>query len=192
MPSAGCEPDIGAPPPPVRFAALDFETADRGRDSACALSIVLVENDQILRTWTSLIRPPRAQFEFTYIHGITWQHVKNKPAFGDLWPQISSELEDVDFVAAHNATFDRSVMRACCRSAGIALREMDYLCTVKVARSVWNLYPTKLNDVCRHLKIPLKHHDAVSDSQACAKILLAARDRGVNYASMLDRHRLGL
>ena len=31
------------PPGPVRFAALDFETADYGRDSACALSIVIVE-----------------------------------------------------------------------------------------------------------------------------------------------------
>ena len=33
-------PDPGAPPRSTRFAALDFETADMGRDSACALSIV--------------------------------------------------------------------------------------------------------------------------------------------------------
>jgi len=36
------------------------------------------------------------------------------------------------------------------------------------------IYPTKLNMVCDYLEIPLKHHDALSDAQACAKILMAA------------------
>lgn len=33
-----------------RFAALDFETADYGRDSACALSVVIVDNDRVVDT----------------------------------------------------------------------------------------------------------------------------------------------
>ena len=61
-----------------RYAALDFETADYGRDSACALSVVLVENERIVDSWTSLIRPPRREFVFTYLHGISWQDVKDK------------------------------------------------------------------------------------------------------------------
>lgn len=64
---------------PLRFAALDFETADYGRDSACALSLVIVENDTIADVWTTLIRPPRRDFVFTYLHGIAWEHVKNQP-----------------------------------------------------------------------------------------------------------------
>src|SRR5947207_3289146 len=77
----------GSPPPPdpVRFVALDFETADYGRDSACALAIVTVENDTVIDVWTSLIRPPRRDFFFTYLHGIAWEHVRNKPSFGELW-----------------------------------------------------------------------------------------------------------
>jgi DNA polymerase-3 subunit epsilon len=169
---------------------MDFETADRGRDSACALSIVLVENDTLLQTWNSLIRPPRSRFEFTYIHGITWRDVQHKPSFAELWPEISSVLQGVDFVAAHNASFDRSVLRACCECAGISPARKSYLCTVRLARSVWGLYPTTLAHVCRHLSIPLKHHDAVSDAQACAKILLAARDKGHDYPTLLRQHRL--
>jgi DNA polymerase III subunit epsilon len=197
LPVAECDlaAPVGASPAVARargarFAAIDFETADRGRDSACALSIVLVEDDTVLETWSSLIRPPRTYFEFTYIHGITWREVQHQPSFMELWPEISGILEGVDFIAAHNASFDRSVLRACCASGGIAPARSSYLCTVRLARAVWNLHPTTLADVCRHLCIPLKHHDAVSDAQACARIVLAARSKGHEYVSLLGQHRL--
>jgi DNA polymerase III subunit epsilon len=177
-------------PRPARFAAIDFETADMGRDSACALSIVLVEDDTLVRTWSSLIRPPRSHFVFTYIHGITWRDVQHKPSFAELWPEISSVLEGAEFIAAHNASFDRSVLRACCGSAGMVPAPNSYLCTVRLARAVWGLHPTTLAHVCRHLSIPLKHHDAVSDAQACAKILLAAREEGHDYPTLVRQHRL--
>jgi DNA polymerase-3 subunit epsilon len=123
-------------------------------------------------------------------HGITWRDVQHKPSFAELWPEISSVLQGAEFIAAHNASFDRSVLRACCGSAGISLAANSYLCTVRLARAVWGLRPTTLADVCRHLSIPLKHHDAVSDAQACAKILLAAREEGHDYPHLLRQHRL--
>ncbi|MCX6926910.1 MAG: 3'-5' exonuclease [Verrucomicrobia bacterium] len=175
---------------PGRFAALDFETADYGRDSACALSIIIVENDTVVDTWTRLIRPPRSQFVFTYLHGIAWSDVKNQPSFGELWLEAAQKLEGVDFVAAHNAAFDRSVLKACCNTAGLEPPRKPYVCTVKVARAVWNLRPATLADVCRHLRIPLNHHDAESDAQACARIVLAARTQGHPYDHILKRHAL--
>lgn len=175
---------------PRRFAALDFETADYGRESACALSIVVVENDTVLETWTSLIRPPRREFVFTYLHGIAWEHVKHQPTFGELWPQIANRLAGMDFIAAHNASFDRSVLRTCCEMAGAEPVKQPFVCTVRVARALWGLRPTTLADVCRHLRIPLNHHNAESDAQACAKILLAARQQGCSYAQALKQHSL--
>ena len=186
-----------APRPPVsqpnltgRFAALDFETADTGRDSACALSVVIVDNERVVETWTSLIRPPRRTFEFTYLHGISWNHVKDKPVFGELWPAVAKLLADVDFLAAHNASFDRSVLRACCETAGHEPTALPFLCTVKLARATWDLYPTKLSDVAQHLQIPLKHHDAASDAFACAQILIKAREKGHRYEELLQKHAL--
>ena len=175
---------------PGRFAALDFETADYGRDSACALSIVIVENDTVLDIWTRLIRPPRREFVFTYLHGIAWSHVKDQPSFGELWQEAAQKLEGVDFVAAHNAAFDRSVLRACCDATGFEPLKKPFVCTVKVARAVWNLRPTTLADVCRHLRIPLNHRNAESDAHACARILLAARQQGHPYEHVLKRHAL--
>jgi DNA polymerase-3 subunit epsilon len=173
------------PPAPVRFAALDFETADYGRDSACALSIVTVENDSIIDAWTTLIRPPRRDFVFTYLHGIGWEHVKHSPSFGEAWPDIARKLDGTSFVAAHNAAFDRSVLRACCEQAAVQPISSSFVCTVRAARSIWGFRPASLADVCRQLRIPLRHHDAESDARACARILLAARARGYGYDQVL-------
>jgi len=173
-----------------RFAALDFETADYGRDSACALSVVIVDNDRVVDTWTSLIRPPRQAFVFTYLHGISWRDVQDKPAFGDLWPAVAKRLEGLDFLAAHNASFDRSVLHACCAMSGHKPVAHPFLCTVKLARSTWGIFPTKLSDVASHLRIPLKHHDAASDASACAQILLKAREKGHAYEDLLRQYAL--
>lgn len=133
------KPRAAAPQPVLtgRFAALDFETADYGRDSACALSVVILEHNTIIETWTRLIRPPRSSFVFTYIHGITWRDVQHQPTFGELWPEVALRLEAVDFIAAHNASFDRSVLHACCESAGHPPVTKPFLCTVKLARAIW-------------------------------------------------------
>jgi len=34
------------------------------------------------------------------------------------------------------------------------------------------------NDVCYYLKIPLNHHEALSDALACAKIMIKTIKRG--------------
>lgn len=160
------------------FAAIDFETADYGRDSACALSIVLVEGNKITGQETFLIRPPRKQFIFTYIHGITWADVEGMPDFRGHWPGIAGFLEKAEFLVAHNSGFDRRVMQACCERYGLQPPAHPYLCTMRLARRAWEIYPTKLSDVCARLEIPLKHHDAASDALAAAKIALRALKTG--------------
>lgn len=161
--------------PHGRFAAIDFETADYGPDSACAVALVVVDGLTIVNSGHFLIRPPRQRFQFTYIHGITWEHVKDRPTFGDLWPAAAKLLDGVEFLAAHNAGFDRSVLRACCAVARLPEPTIPFKCTVQLARKTWNVRPTKLPDVCRFLNLQLKHHDAESDATACANIVIAAR-----------------
>jgi DNA polymerase III subunit epsilon len=168
-----------------RFAAIDFETADYGRDSACAIAVVVVDSGEILYQGCSLIRPPRSNFVFSYIHGITWEDVAGQPSFREFWPKLKPIFNGVDFIAAHNASFDRSVLRACCTDSGVAAPQSRFLCTMKLARRLWNLYPTKLPDVCRHLNISLQHHDAASDALACAKIVMETLEKGVPATAML-------
>ena len=157
------------------FVALDFETSDRQRDSACSVAVVRVEGTRITAREHRYIRPPRRAFEFTHIHGITWSDVKAQPAFAAVWRSITPLLEGAEFIAAHNASFDRSVLAASCEESGIKPPALRFECTVQLARRHWELYPTRLPDVCRHLGITLNHHNALSDAEACAKIVIAAR-----------------
>jgi len=158
--------------------ALDFETADHGRDSACAVGIVKVQGTRIIHEETRLIRPPRRTFCFAYLHHITWEDVADQPAFRQVWRTLRPLFEDVDFLAAHNAPFDRSVLHTCCETARIRPPHQDFVCTLRLARQIWGIYPTRLPDVCLNLGLPLVHHDPLSDARASAKIIIEAIQQG--------------
>lgn len=158
----------------TRLAAIDFETASRSPDSACAVGVAFVDGGEVSEVRQFLIRPPRAEFEFTHLHGIGSEHVAHEPDFAAIWSDLAPLIEEVDYLLAHNAPFDRSVLDACCRSAGLLMPSPPFVCTMRLARAVWNIDPTKLPDVCSHLEIPLLHHRADSDAEACARIAIAA------------------
>jgi DNA polymerase-3 subunit epsilon len=168
-------------PPPPRlppldgpFVAIDFETADPGPDSACAVGLVRVEGSRVVRREKVLIRPPRPRVVFSYIHGITWPMVADAPTFADAWPALAPLLDGAAFLAAHNAAFDRRVLAACCAAAGLSAPGLPFRCTVQIARRTWGLTPNDLPSVCRRLGIGLVHHDPASDAEACARIVIAA------------------
>jgi DNA polymerase-3 subunit epsilon len=167
------------------FAALDFETADYRPDSACALAVVRVEEGEIVARKTLLLRPPRRRIMFTYIHGIRWEHVQDAPTFEEAWHEFAPLLEGVRFLAAHNASFDRAVLSACQSAAGLTPVRIPFLCTVRLARACWELRSAALPNVCRFLDLPLNHHEAGSDAEACASIVLAAWLAGFPLARML-------
>ena len=154
----------------MNLLALDFETADHGADSACALGLVRLEHGRIVEAAHRLIRPPRRWFVFTSIHGISWRDVANEPTFGELWADLAALFDRVDYyLVAHHAPFDRGVLRACCGAAGVPAPATPFVCTVRLARAAWDVRPTRLPDVCRHLRLELRHHDAASDALACAR-----------------------
>jgi DNA polymerase-3 subunit epsilon len=164
-------------PNPV-IVALDFETANNSRSSACQLGLVRLEGwrPTLEKAW--LIRPPDPLFIHSGIHGITWEDVEGSPDFSELWPQVAACLEGADYLAAHNAPFDKGVMEGTLAHYGLQAPEQGYLDTVQIARQVWKIYPTKLNLVCEALAIPLQHHEALSDARACAQILIKAQAQG--------------
>jgi len=155
-----------------KFTAIDFETADQGRDSACAVGLARVEGEKIVRTAYRLIRPPRPDILFTYIHDITWEDVEGEPLFGQVWPELAGFFEGIDFIVAHNAPFDKGVLNACCAAAGLEPPPQPFICTVSLSRKELGMKPATLSHVCHHLSIPLKHHNALSDAEACAKIMI--------------------
>lgn len=90
-----------------------------------------------------------------------------------MWREIEPVLEGVDFLAAHNAGFDRGVLAACSERYGLPVQSHDFVCSVQVARWVWGIRRTRLRHVCAHLDIPLNTTPS-REAEASAPFRLAA------------------
>lgn len=171
------------------FTAIDFETATRRSDSACQLAAVRVRGGEIVDSACWLIRPRPFVFSPAniQIHGITPGMVREEPEFGELWPEIQSTLGD-DCLIAHNASFDLGVLMACLESHDHPVPDMQYSCTRAIARRTWPQQPRfGLKPLSDWLGIRFRHHDALEDSIACAKIALAAaEDSGATSLETLE------
>ncbi len=157
------------------FMAMDFETANYKRYSACSLALVMVRNSQIVDEYYTLIQPETDFFwKNIQIHGIHPQDVIDAPKFPEIWQSIQKYYGRDHLVVAHNANFDNSVLSSCLDYYGLDPIHYLSLCTVKSSRKFYpEIANHRLNTVCDYLQIPLNHHhDALEDSRACANILL--------------------
>lgn len=157
----------------MNFVAIDFETANANRASACSLGLVEVQEGIITAEHVWLIDP---QQHFDYrniqIHGITAEMVRGMPTFHELWPTIEPLVQGKQIVA-HNASFDMSVLRYCLDKSLIDYPSFQYFCTYLLSKkTLQDMSSYKLNVIAEHYDIPLNHHEALDDARACAKILL--------------------
>ncbi len=161
----------------MNFCAIDFETACPQRASACAVALVKVRDGKLVDQYYTLIKPPYGMEilpNFTSIHGIRVRDVAYSPTFADAWP-LMRDFIGSDYLVAHNSSFDKSVLKYCLAYYDIDFPLPSFSCTVQCARKAWPMLMNhKLDTVSRYLGIQLKHHEALSDSLACAKIYLAA------------------
>lgn len=156
------------------FVAIDFETANSKRTSACSLGIVSVKNSQIVEKRSWLIYPQPFEFNYfnTLVNGFNENQLRNKPRFSDCWEEIKPYLENQTIVA-HNASFDVSVLLNTLDYYNICYPRSKYLCSFKASRMVFsNLLNYSLDTIADSLGISFCHHDALEDAEATAKILI--------------------
>ncbi|WP_316751477.1 3'-5' exonuclease [Pedobacter gandavensis] len=146
------------------FTAIDFETAQGKRWSICQVGLVRVENGIIKETINRLVCPPDNIYFYrnTEIHGITAERTRRSPDFSTVWKEISSFI-DGQTVVAHNGAFDFSCLTQTLDYYKIAQPVYEKQCTYKI-------YGQKLAALCQEYRIPLNHHDALSDALACAEL----------------------
>ncbi|WP_057874859.1 3'-5' exonuclease [Loigolactobacillus rennini] len=160
----------------MNFVAMDFETANGKRYSACSVALTVVRNDQIVDEFYSLIKPDTPFFwRNTKIHGIHTQDVADAPDFPTLWPHIAPLFQRDRLIVAHNAMFDISVLRQSLQHYNLQTPQYLALDTVRTSRKFYPEFTNhKLNTICEKLNIQLQHHhNALDDSRACANILLS-------------------
>jgi len=162
----------------MSWVAIDFETANETRGSACALGVALVEDNQVVERRSWLIRPPTLDFNpyNIMIHGITAADVSSAPSFDLLWPSITALLEGRT-VVAHNASFDMSVLRHSLDQYGLPWPRLRYVCTRVLAKKVWtDLLSYSLPVVADRCGIKFLHHDPEEDAVASAEVALRCCD----------------
>lgn len=154
------------------FTAIDFETANASRDSACAIGLVTVKNGRITDEYYKLIKPKYLYFnpENTEVNGITQEMVMHEPNFEQLWPEIFPYLQNRQ-VVAHFAKFDINVLRSTLNSYYLPFPNFDYICSWLLAKKA---FPTlghyRLDYVAKYLGFTFRHHHALEDARACAFI----------------------
>lgn len=168
--------------------AIDFETANERRDSACAVGLAWIDGGRIVRRETQLIRPPELRFSpgNIRVHGILPADVRGQPNLPEAMAEFLPDLSD-RLVLAHNAGFDMGVLSASLAAWGKAAPPVRYLCTLRIARQVFpDPAGCGLAKVAGRLGIRFEHHDAGEDAYACAEIALAAmREQGAKSVAEL-------
>lgn len=147
------------------FTAIDFETAQGYRWSICQVGLVRVENGVITDKRSILVQPPDNYYWYKNIeiHGITPRHTANSPTFEEIWYQIEPFIKFQN-VVAHNAFgFDFPCLKQTLGLYNLPVPEFNKYCTYKI-------FKKRLNLLCREYRIPLNHHDALSDALACAEL----------------------
>lgn len=158
----------------MNFVAIDFETANEQRNSACSLGLCLVENNRIVEKRYWLIKPPEMRFEKTniWIHGIYPEDVEKERNFYEIWHEVKPYLEN-NLVIAHNASFDISVLRRTLEYYNIQFPKCLYGCTLILARNYYKEVENyKLNTIANSIGYEFQHHNALEDAEAAARIML--------------------
>ncbi len=166
---------------PLNFTAIDFETANGSAASPCAVGLVKVVEGKIVDTFATLIQPPYPNDWFATgnigVHGITPEDVKDAPSWAAALDEMLTFISGDDLIA-HNAGFDMGVLRASAKAIDAPLPDLRYGCSLIMARKTYNLESYKLNQVAYAIGIEdFNHHDALADSDACARIVLHIADR---------------
>jgi DNA polymerase-3 subunit epsilon len=159
----------------LNFVALDFETANAYRRSACSIGMVKVEDGKIVDEYYSLIKPTPFRFEpiNTKIHGLSEIDCLNAPDFNELWPAIYSWFENQNIVG-HNVSFERSVLKHISWDCNIDFKIQGFICSLKISKEkLPEMDSYKLSKIYGYLfNKKLKHHHALEDARASAEIMI--------------------
>ena len=172
-------------PPTVQAAnaivGMDFEYLITGRqDTPCQVGLVLIVDDVIVLRYSSLIYVPESiEGTLSYGNGITREMVKNAPSFADVVKVMESICEGATIVA-HNKSTEMSVIKKACE-----LYQIESWLTTAAMEDTCKLMGGKgLQECCELHNIELKHHDALSDAEASARLYLISKGKKAKEESV--------
>jgi DNA polymerase-3 subunit epsilon len=174
--------------------AIDFETADYEKNSACSLGLAVLEDFKIVESRYWLIKPPTSYFRpmLVDIHGLHWEDVKDSPAFNEIWHEIAPYFSG-RMLFAHNAGFDIAVLRTLIKFYKLSCPKITYFDTLQLSKAAWkHLSSHKLNMLAQYLGKEFQHHNALEDAKMCANVVskIAEENEVSDIMTLLRRYSL--
>ncbi|MBO0769238.1 MAG: 3'-5' exoribonuclease, partial [Solirubrobacterales bacterium] len=174
----------------MEFLVVDTETNGLGGDS-CELTeigAVLVGGGELHDRWSSLVATNMPLGRgIQRLTGITQADVDSAPAPDEVLPQLAQKLSGRVLVA-HNAPFDRRVLKQAFERVGSEWPDPPVLCTAQLARRLLPLQrQRKLPLLAEALGIEVDGvHRALCDAETCARIFCALFGKLCAAAGTLD------
>ncbi len=174
-----------------RYTVFDVETPNRFNDRMSAIGVSVIEDGEIREEYFTYVNPETFFDRFnTQLTGIDQNTVRDAPSFPVLWKRLEPVFSR-GILVAHNAPFDLGVLKKCLAHYRIEWKpSVRYCCTARMGRALLPGMKHNLNILCSHYGIPLEHHQADSDSHACAEILLRYIRDGADAGSFIRTYRL--
>ena len=175
----------------TRYIVFDVETPNSSNNRMSAIGITVVENGEITDSYFSLVDPESRFDRFNIqLTGISPESIKGAPAFPELWEEIEP-LMSSGILVAHNAVFDMGVLKKCLHDYCISWKSnAEYICTVQIGRKLLPGISHSLNVMCEHYGIALSHHQADSDSNACAELFIRYMQSGADMNKFIRTYKL--
>lgn len=171
----------------TEFLVVDTETNGLGGDECQLIELgwVLVGGGELHERWSSLVRtgvPLRRSIG--RLTGITQAMVDGAPPPEELLPVLARALHG-RLLVAHNAAFDRRVLRQAFARVGLDWPGPPVLCTAALARAVLPLQrERRLGALAEALGIEVEvAHRALPDAETCARVLCALWPRLCAHAT---------
>ena len=163
----------------LNYIAIDFETANYFKNSACSVGLVRFIDGKETDSCYSLIHPAKMYFipEWTEtIHHISYDDVRDKPYFPEVWDTIVmpfiNKTPNIPLVAHNGNMFDIPVIRNCCEYFGMEIPMLKYFDSLIIAKKTWpELDSHRLTALGEYFNIDYLAHDALEDSRTCGQII---------------------
>ena len=153
------------------YVVFDLETPNRTNNSISSVALLIVKNNNVVKSISQLINPESYFEQFNInLTGITPEDVENAPTFEEYWPKISDYLTS-NMVVGHNVQFDLRTVSRVLNHYDMEIPEFDYCCTLFLSRKHFNLNSYKLTNVSKHIKFDYNPHIAIEDAKASYEIL---------------------
>ena len=175
------------------IVVLDFESTglNTGKARIIEVGAVKLSEGTVTETFEQLVDPEEALSpKITEITGITDANLQGQPKAAEVLPKLLEFIGDAP-IAAHNASFDASLLRSELKRLGLRY-DGQVLDTLTYARKLYpELKSFRLGALCRHLGVSLKNahravHDAAATAQCLARMFADTREKYPETATQLE------